>query len=500
MSDHLFRGDTPIDPVRPVRLCRNVQHKLHGNTMTMQQWFECMEKEPKVKLGNDEKVTWSGGLINLPSLEWLPWFGHACRGTQTTLVICESAAQSTLWRDLCGADHFSKVSRGSRRAGDGIVGHHPCPNMPSLVVATLDTVVRQLIQSNMSAMKTCHFDRIVMHVAQPDKFLNQCAADNLMSVLHKRWPHSRRWMVSAATWQAHHVAALFTFLRLRQCDAHFLSLEKPPLFFQMSAKCMEGLFKKACWNSSKHHSVLLNIVGIVPSDIERVLLTQNRQCEMDVKFYDDAPKLYLSKLRERFVMTSCLDEHKLRQHYGHELTQNLSTHVLHRLLKDPTPECCACLETVPWCATLVLPCCHTLCTVCHDNIAANFAMGKCPLCRQSVPDDPLLWSRRKPKSFINISSKRSWIRQQCKDHAQKNWVHIGGVKNDANTLAGENPSIVVWDTRLNTLHRAALAILANADMGSQNTVVHILLWQGFDNPTHVVNTLKSLLPDSWIPM
>jgi len=65
-------------------------------------------------------------------------------------------------------------------------------------------------------------------------------------------------------------------------------------------------------------------------------------------------------------------------------------------------------------------------------------------------------------------------------------------------MAGTDPGIVVWDARLNTLHRAALAIVANADMDSPHTKVHILLWQGFDTPTNVVNTLKSLLPDGWI--
>jgi hypothetical protein len=529
------------------RLCPNIHHKLCGENMTLTQWFDCMEKGPGgqntgptlnipdlyapnpwvfrtpthvycqdaqtlrvQKFGRVTPLTLSGGIINAPSLQWLPQFNEACRRAGgTTLVICESAALSALWQSKCGAHSFGEVSRGSRRAGDGLVGVQPCPDMPSLVVATQATVTQQLLQHAKSAMHTCHFDRVVMHMARAAP-LDQ----DLLDAVQHQWPSSWRWLLCMATLKPCHLPTCFAFLRLRHVskasDTSGFQPCVPASLDLASPKCTERLFKLTCWNSldatpsrAKVIDVQLNLVEIKPSETERMLLTRNRRCEADAKFYADPTKLYMAEQLERFEYTHSLDRQTMSRYYGDGDFEG----GIRRLMSEARPGsehcCCVCLDPIPKCATLVLPCCHTLCTMCYDGILSTGCVtAKCPMCKRELPDDqePLLWVRAADRDGKN--SKLKWA------PARANMINIGGPHSASldvipakarhsvsSCFVGSTNAITLWDTRLNTLHRAALAVVASMDAGHK-VMIYALLWQHFDQAHDVVRALMQLLPDT----
>lgn len=520
------------------------RHTLNFEPISFSRWFDCMEHSPSTSLsdmythptwvivirtathvycqdentglvqkyGRSTNVTWSGGLINSPSLLWMPLFAESCRLAKgNTLVICESAPLSTLWRNVCHAQSFDKVSRGSRRAGDGIVGLCPCPDMPSLVVMTQATAKQQLMQSTKSALLTCHFDRIILHTMHPSKLDSQ-----LLESLHEQWPNSLRWVACLATLHVSHLAPLFHFLRLRHTEVASLPvlLDQAPI----SLLSMKHLFSRTCWNmktffikhktghpkkrarhsalNSSKKAVTLHMISIVPGDEERVLLSHNRRCEHETKFYDNPEALYLTQLQDRFVMTRHLTHDVLCEHYGQEDYIN-GLHRLRLTQANAGLECCVCLSDIPHCATLVLPCCHTLCTICFDGMLSSTHVTKCPLCNRVVPEnqEPLIWVRHRA---VQPGSKTSWIKACGLDYEQ-----IGGPHKKCHLIADKtgstkNTGFILWDTRMSTLQQAALAVVSNVDAGIVYTDMHVLLWQDFDDPETVKNDLKSLLPNGWL--
>jgi len=522
----------------PPNLCPYIKHRSRGRSMTFRQWFECMEKEPCCsmsdlhtprswvlrtlthtycqdphtrhiqKWGRITRVMLSGGMVNTPALHWLPQFGQVCRHAGgKTLVICESAALSLLWRDQCGAHPFAAVSRGSRRAGDGLVGVMPCPDMPDLVVVTQATAVQQLLAENKSAMRVCHFDRVVMHLAQPDML-----DPDVVTALHAQWPHSRRWLLCMATLQPQHLPGVFTFLRLRHNPGS--APELAVVLDQSSPACVEQLFKMSCWNLCPNGELLraprisLRMATIVPSDTERMLLTHNRQCEAKAAFYATPHKLMRDNL-SRFQVTHHLDRHVLCNYYGPGNFEGPLQQL--QALAASTHACCVCMDVIPACATPVLPCCHTLCIACHDRILTTQGVMTCPQCRQALPEDiePLLWVRVDER--YKPSSKMCWVRDFYVHHGldgEQN-TEIGGPHTTIMSCAARphapqqvgraaNHDIIAWDARPGTLHQLALAIMARVDAGMPHTV-RVLLWDGFDAPDTVTHSLRGLLPDGWLP-
>lgn len=549
-APYLLPSTHPKGPLEecPPTLCPNIQHVSHGQCMTLQQWVDHMETEHTLtlpdlhapsswvfrtpehvycqdvqtghvqKFGRLTRLTLSGGIVNAPSLLWLPQFNEACRRSSgTTLVICESAALSTLWREKCGAHSFGTVSRGSRRAGDGLVGIEPCPEMPGLVVATLATVAQQLIQHAKSAMRTCRFDRIVLHMmraAQPDP--------DIVEAIHQLWPHSRRWYLCMATLKPCHLSACFKFLQLRHSDirpanepggtapfeargqgcapeetAHAVSdidAELPASLELASPACLKRLFKMACWNAldgcvpPPKKLIRLSWVEIQPSETERMLLTHNRQCEANTKFYSNPHRLYMGDHMERFQCTHRLTHAALRQHYGPGNFEDGLRRLLSESRLGADLICAVCLDPIPKCATLVLPCCHTLCTMCYFGIVGTRCTAvRCPLCQRELDEDqePLLWVRAKSDGDKN--SKLKWA------PACDNMLNIGGPHNGSLALTS---TIALWDTRPNTLHRAALAVVSSMDAG-HDVMIYALLWLGFDQVHDVVSALMQLLPDTY---